>query len=435
MSLSNERPLTGNGLLALLNARVFDGHGAALHDDWTVLVQGQHIAAAGSGVIVPSHARTVDCGGRVLLPGLIDAHVHVYAQDVNLIRNETRPVTLLAQRANVMLERTLLRGFTTVRDCGGADFGLALAIEQGWLRAPRLFWCGPMLSQTGGHGDLRHPHDRENGGCGTDWSCMGGCGIIAQTVDGEVAITKAIREQMRRGASFVKFAASGGVTSVAGSVNALQFSDREVRTIVEEVERHERYCTAHCHPDSGIRRAIELGVHCIEHASMISPATARLAADRGTFIVPTIAVATVIERFGAELGYPPESLKKLVPVKTAMREGLRTLRDAGVAVGFGTDLLGPLETHQRLEFAERAAVFTPVDILRQATSINARILRQEGRLGCVAPGAFADLVLVDGNPLDDIAVLADAKIAPALILKDGAIIHTALEIHMPAARQ
>ena len=118
-----------------------------------------------------------------------------------------------------------------------------------------------------------------------------------------------------------------------------------------------------------------------------------------------------------------------------MREGLRTLRDAGVTVGFGTDLLGPLETHQRLEFAERAAVFESVDILRQATSINARILRQEGRLGCVAPGAFADLVLVDGNPLDDIAVLADAKTAPPLIVKDGAIIHTALDIQMPIARQ
>lgn len=385
---SYERPPAGDRPLALLNARVFDGHGATLHDDWTVLVQGQQIAAAGAGVIVPSDASTVECGGRVLLPGLIDAHVHVYAQDVNLIRNETRPVTLLAQRANVMLGRALMRGFTTVRDCGGADYGLALAIEQGWLRAPRLFWCGPMLSQTGGHGDLRHPHDKDSSGCTTDWSCMGGCGIIAQAVDGEVAITKAIRERMRRGASFIKFAASGGVTSVAGSVNALQFSDREVRTIVEEVERHERYCTAHCHPDVGIRRAIELGVHCIEHASMISASTAELAAERGTFIVPTIAVATAIERFGADLGYPPESLKKLVPVKAAMRESLRILRDAGVTVGFGTDLLGPLETHQRLEFAERAGVFELVDILRQATSINARILRQEGRLGCVAPGAF-----------------------------------------------
>lgn len=427
--------LLGESPLALLNARVFDGHGAELHEDWTVLVEGRQISAAGAGVIVPSHARFIDCGGRVLLPGLIDAHVHVYAHDVNLIRNETRPVSFLAQRANVMLERALMRGFTSVRDCGGADYGLALAIEQGWLRAPRLFWCGPMLSQTGGHGDLRHPHDRESGGCGTDWCCMAGCGVIAQAVDGEVAITKVIREQMRRGASFIKFAASGGVTSVAGSVNALQFNDREVRTIVEEVERHERYCTAHCHPDAGIRRAIELGVHCIEHASMISPPTADLAAERGTFIVPTIAVATVIERFGAELGYPPESLKKLVPVKAAMREGLRTLRDAGVIVGFGTDLLGPLETHQRLEFVERAAVFEPVEILRQATSINARILRQEGRLGCVAPGAFADLVLVDGNPLDDIAVLADAKTAPPLIVKDGAIIHTALDIQMPGAQQ
>ena len=200
----------GESPLALRNARVFDGYAAELHDDWTVLVEGRQISAAGAGVIVPADACSIDCGGRVLLPGLIDAHVHVYAHDVNLIRNETRPISFLAQRANVMLERTLMRGFTSVRDCGGADHGLALAIEQGWLRAPRLFWCGPMLSQTGGHGDLRHPHDRESGGCGADWSCMGGCGVIAQAVDGEVAITKTIREQLRRGASFIKFAASGG---------------------------------------------------------------------------------------------------------------------------------------------------------------------------------------------------------------------------------
>jgi imidazolonepropionase-like amidohydrolase len=415
--------MTGNAL-ALTHARVFDGETDHLHENWTVLARDGLIAAAGPHVTVPEDATVIDCAGRTLLPGLIDAHVHVYAQDVNLIRNESRPVTLLAQRAHVMLERALMRGFTTVRDCGGADYGLALAIEQGWLpRSPRLFWCGPMLSQTGGHGDLRHPHDRELAGA---WRCMGGCGVIAQAVDGEAEITRAIREQMRRGASFIKFAASGGVTSVAGSINALQFNDREVRTIVEEVERHERYCTAHCHPDAGIRRAIELGVHCIEHASMISAETAQLAAARGTFIVPTLAVATAIERYGAALGYPPESLVKLKPVKAAMRAGLQALRDAGAVVGFGTDLLGPLETHQRLEFAERAAVYSPVEILRQATSVNARILRHEGLLGCIKAGAWADMIVVDGDPLQDIRVLSDATQSPPVIVKGGVLVHHAL---------
>jgi imidazolonepropionase-like amidohydrolase len=408
--------------IAFTNARVFDGHSAELHADWTVLVDGARIVGAGAAVWTPPDARSVDCGGRTLLPGLIDAHVHVYAQDVNLIRNETQPITLLAQRANVMLRNTLMRGFTTVRDCGGADYGLALALQQGWLLGPRLYWCGPMLSQTGGHGDLRHPHERSVLSAHAAWQCLGGCGLIAQAVDGETEIARAVREQMRRGASFIKFAASGGVTSIAGSVNALQFSDREVRTIVEEVERHERYCTAHCHPDAGIARAIELGVHGIEHASMISPQTARLAAERGTHIVPTLAVATAIERYGVELGYPAESMKKVGPVKAALHAGLVALRDAGAVVGFGTDLLGPLEAHQRLEFRERAAVYTPLEILRQATSVNARILREEGRLGCIAAGAWADLIVIDGDPLADIGVLADATEAPFIVMKDGVLI-------------
>jgi imidazolonepropionase-like amidohydrolase len=405
------------------NAGVFDGHADTLHRGWTVAVDGTRIVHAGPGPANHPADKVVDCRGHTLLPGLIDAHVHVYAMDVNLIRNEQRPITLLAHRAHVMLERALMRGFTTVRDCGGADYGLALALEQGWIRGPRLFYCGTMLSQTGGHGDLRHPQDRAVEAF--KWNCGCRSGHIATTVDGEDEIRKAIRETLRRGASFIKFAASGGVTSVAGSVNTLQFSDAEVRAIVDEAGRHGVYCTAHCHPDHGIRRAIQSGVQCIEHASMIARETADLAAERGTFIVPTLAVVTAIERHGAELGYAPESLAKLGPVKAAMRGGLEHLKRAGAQVGFGTDLLGPLEQHQMLEFAERAAVFSPVEILRQATSVNARILGQEGRLGVLAAGALADLILVEGDPLGDLAVLHAGK-PPALIMKDGALVHCTL---------
>ncbi|MBL8381969.1 MAG: amidohydrolase family protein [Burkholderiales bacterium] len=411
-------------ITVLRNARVFDGTGDALAADWDVVVEGERIRACGRGAGAAGGDRVIDCAGRTLLPGLIDAHVHVYAMEVNLLRNEGRPLSLLAHRARAMLENALTRGFTTVRDCGGADFGLALALEQGWFTGPRLFFCGPMLSQTGGHGDFRLPHDRAAAAFG--WECGCRAGHIAVTVDGEDALRKAIRDILRRGASFIKFAASGGVTSVGGAIDALPFADAEIRAIVDETVRHKVYCTAHCHPDAGIRRAIELGVHCIEHATMIGPETARLAAQRGTFVVPTVAVIAAIERHGAALGYAPESLAKLAVVRPAVEAGLVNLREAGVTVGFGSDLLGPLEAHQMQEFAAREGVFTPAEILRQATSVNARILGRAGELGVIAPGALADLIVVDGDPLRDLGVLHRGP-PPALVMRGGAVVRDAMQ--------
>ena len=274
-------------ITVMIKARIFDGIDEIDAD--TVIVEDGRIREVRSGA-VPGD-RVIDCGGKRLMPGLIDAHVHVYAHDVNLVANERRPMTLLSHRAAAMLGRALRRGFTSVRDCGGADFGLWLAIENDWITAPRLFFCGRMLSQTGGHGDLRHPHEYDaHDFC---WSCgANGMGHIAVAVDGETEVRRAVRDSLRRGASFIKFAASGGVTSIAGSVQALQFSDDEITAIVDEVERAGAYCTAHVHPDPGIVRAIGLGVHCIEHASMLGAATARLAAERGPASCPLSATST-----------------------------------------------------------------------------------------------------------------------------------------------
>jgi imidazolonepropionase-like amidohydrolase len=394
------------------NASIFDGVSADIDAD-TVVIEGDMIREVGRGTKVTAD-RTIDCAGRRLMPGLIDAHVHVYAHDVNLVLNERRPMTLLSHRAAAMLGRSLRRGFTAVRDCGGADYGLWLAIEAGWITAPRLFFCGRMLSQSGGHGDFRHPH--EHGGEDFCWSCGNRAGHIALTVDGDVEVRRAVRDTLRRGASFIKFAASGGVTSIAGSVGALQFGDAEIAAIVEEVERAGAYCTAHVHPDAGIRRAIELGVHCLEHASMITPDTARLAAERGTFIVPTVAVLGAVADHGAALGYAPESLAKLGPVRAGMSAALEAMRAAEVTIGFGSDMLGPLEIHQCREFTERTTVFSPLEIMRQATSINARILGQQDRIGVIRPGAQADMLVLARDPLDDVSVLdADGSAIDVLV--------------------
>jgi len=401
-------------MIIFTNSRVFDGVQPQLRDDINVVVEGDRISQLlHRSEPLPAEAEVIDAGGRVLMPGLIDAHIHAYAADINLLTNDRKPVTLIAHHANQRLENMLARGFTTVRDCGGADVGLAMALEQGLVKGPRLIYCGKIISQTGGHGDVRSPHEHEEEGC---WTC--GCtyaGHMTITVDGVDQVRRAVRDNLRRGGSFIKFAASGGVSSTSSPLEAIQFSDDEVLAIVDEVDRFGTYCTAHIHPDNAIRRAINLGVHCIEHGTMISPETAQLAAEKGTVIVPTLSIATALLREGKALGYPEVSMAKLRKVVDVMMTGLQNMKDAGVTVGFGTDLLGNLERHQCLEFELRAQVYSPAEVLTQATSINARILGLEGELGVIAPGARADLLLLDGNPLEDISLFGRGDAVAALV--------------------
>ena len=356
------------------------------------------------------------------MPGLIDTHVHVYASQVNLSDNDSRPLTYVSQHAHKTLGRMLRRGFTTVRDCGGAEHGIAMALDDGLVVGPRLLYAGKILSQTGGHGDLRHPqrgsHDDDM--C---WTC--GCshvGHISVCVDGVDNIRRVVRENFRRGASFIKFAASGGVSSPTGSVTAMQYSDEEVSAIVDEAERHERYCTAHIHPDIAIRRAIDLGVHCIEHATLIESDTARMAAEAGTHIVPTLSIAFSLLEEGESMGLAPASLDKLKVVVEGMMKSLGYLRDAGVTLAYGTDLLGQFERHQCREFSYRSEVFSTVQLIQQATVNAARVIGMAGEVGEISPGTFADLLVVDGNPLDDISLLQNDGHNLQIIMKSGEIV-------------
>ena len=360
------------------------------------------------------------------MPGLIDAHIHAYAADVNLLKNDREPPTLVAHFAAKSLTHMLARGFTSVRDTGGADYGLKLALDRGWIRGPRLFYCEKALSQSGGHGDFR-PHHEHVHGADTCMSCgCGSVGHLAVVADGVDQVRKVVRENLRRGASFIKFTGSGGVSSTADPLDAIQYSDEEVSAIVDEVERYGVYCTAHIHPDRALKRAIKLGVHCIEHGTLIEPDTARMAADANTCIVPTMAIIAALGVEGKQLGYPPESLLKLDQVKDQAVSRMQYMKDAGVRIGFGTDLLGPLERHQCIEFSVRAAIFSPLDILRQATSVNAEILGMKGELGVIKEGALADLLVVEGDPTHDISVLAADGKNLRLIMRAGEIIRNEL---------
>lgn len=399
------------------SARVFDGESEALRDGVNVFVEGGVVREISER---PADAgdEVVECGGRVLMPGLIDAHVHVYAAGLNIVRVVQSPMSYLAHFAAQFLHSSLDRGFTTLRDVGGADIGLVLAIKDGLLeRVPRLFYGGRVISQTGGHGDFRPgDHSLETGHyCG----CSYHADQLAVIADGADAVRKAVREEFRRGATHIKIMASGGVASPTDPLDRCQYSDGEIRAAVEEADRAGFYVAAHCHPTEAVRRAVALGVRSIEHATLIDAETADFVAEKGAYAVPTMAVIMALLEEGEKLGLPPVSMEKLRRVADSALSSLEIMKRAGVKMGFGTDLLGALHVRQCSEFGLRTKVLPAIDVLRSCCVVNAELLGQTGRLGCVRAGAVADLLVVDGNPLEDIALLAAGGGRLSVIMKDG----------------
>jgi imidazolonepropionase-like amidohydrolase len=399
------------------SARIFDGESEALRDGANVFVQGGVITEI-SDRPATAGDEVVECGGRVLMPGLIDAHVHVYAAGLNIGRVAQSPMSYLAHFAAQFLHTSLDRGFTTLRDVGGADIGLASAIKDGLLdRVPRLFHGGRVISQTGGHGDFRPgDHSLDTGHyCG----CSYHADQMATIADGADAVRKAVREELRRGASHIKIMASGGVASPTDPLDRCQYSDDEIRAAVEEADRAGFYVAAHCHPKEAVRRAAALGVRSIEHATLIDRETAEYVAEKGAFAVPTMAVIVALVEEGGKLGLPPVSMEKLNRVADSALSSLEIMKQAGVKMGFGTDLLGALHVRQSSEFMLRAKVLPTIDVLRSACVVNAELLGQTGKLGCIREGAIADLLVVDGNPLEDISVLGSGGDHVVIILQEG----------------
>lgn len=398
------------------SAAVFDGDSPKLRENVNVVVSGGTICEI-SDRPPEAGAEIVECAGRVLMPGLIDAHVHVYISGLNLTRIARTPMSYLAHYAARFLQASLDRGFTTVRDVGGADVGLASAIRDGLLdRVPRLLYGGRIFSQTGGHGDAR-PGDHALDGvlcCGCSHADQ-----LAVIADGVDEVRRAVREELRRGANHIKIMASGGVASPTDPLDRCQYSEEEIRAAVEEAARAGSYVAAHCHPAESVRRAAELGVRSIEHATMIDGPTADFVAERAAFCVPTMAIIAALVEEGETLGLPPVSMDKLRRIADSALTSLEIMKRAGVKMAFGTDLLGALHVRQSSEFALRAKVLPAIDILRSACSIGAELIGQSGRLGCIREGAAADLLVVDGNPLQDIPVLAEGGARIPVIMKDG----------------
>ncbi|MDO3646584.1 metal-dependent hydrolase family protein [Nocardia mangyaensis] len=291
----------------------------------------------------------------------------------------------------------LRRGFTTVRDVGGADHGMARALREGLAPGPRLIFGGKALSQTGGHGDFRTLSDDSVPCC----QAKPDFGRIADGID---AVRHAARDEFRKGAHHLKLVVSGGVASPTDEISAVQYTYEEIRAAVVEAENHNRYVTVHAYHPRAVNQALRAGVRCVDHGNLIDDESIRLLVDNDAFLVPTITYQAM-HAVAAASGLSAGSLQKLDEVRTAAVDALEQAHGAGVNLVYGSDLLGGLQVRQLDEFTIRAQVQPNIDVIRAATSNAARLLGIDGQIGTLAPGAHADLIVLDADPVRDIAVL------------------------------
>ena len=378
-------------MLTITNATIFDGTSSDPFEG-VVTLDGDRIASVDEH---PSRdARVLDAAGRLLVPGLIDAHFHAYGISLDFFEIEASPLSYVTAKASRRLAATLARGFTTVRDVAGGDVGLQRAIDHGLLAGPRYLFTGRALSQTGGHGDGRPGH--------LAITCC--TGHMGEVVDGVDNLRVAVRERFRTGAHAIKIMASGGVVSPTDPLRVPQYSPEEIAAVCDEASRRGSYVAAHAYSPEAIHHAVGNGVRTIEHGNLLDAGAAALMAEHGAYLVPTLVTYDAMARRGAELGLAEVAQSKNAEVLEAGVGSIEIARNAGVRIGLGTDLMGDLEDDQLDEFRIRAEVESVADLLSSATSVNADIIGRPD-LGRIEAGAVADLVLLGGNPFEDPSVL------------------------------
>ena len=399
--------------IAFRNAALFDSRKGVTRRGASVLVEGERISHVGFQAVKAPDFKTFDLKGKALLPGLIDCHVHVTAVTHDILRLSAQPPSLITAQAKEVLESMLLRGFTTVRDAAGADFGLQEAIQRGLFAGPRLFIAGWPLTQTGGHADAR-PR-----GAKTMFCTCAGLGLFGAICDGVAEVRRAAREQLRNGANHLKVMAGGGIMSPNDPIEGTQYSVEEMRAICEEAENAGKYVMAHAYSPRSIERAVGAGVRSIEHGNLLDERSARAMKAAGAYLVPTLATYAALAAGAPKLGLTPEMLEKLERVKERGVDAVRRARSAGIPIAFGTDLLGHMHAFQSEEFSLRQAAMKPAEILQSATSVGAELIGQAGKLGVIAAGAAADLLVVAGDPAKDLAPLRKPEKGLLAVMKAG----------------
>jgi imidazolonepropionase-like amidohydrolase len=402
--------------LKIKTARFFDGERLHTEQPFNITVRGDRVAEV-SGQNAPQgtaeDVREIDASSLTILPGLIDAHFHPVSASFDVASIDRSHPSLRALDARRHLESALLRGFTTVRDAGGGDIGLVRANEQGLIRGPRLLMAGKALSQTGGHGDMRPADAVPLCSCGYN-------GALSAVVDGPDQMRRAVREQLRQGATQIKLFVSGGVLSPTDPLWMNQFTDEEIRAAVEEAATRRTYVMAHAHTAEAVLRCIRNGVRSIEHGTLMDRRSADAVAEAGAFVVPTLAIVDALRQDATRL--PSGAAEKLSMIADQNAESLALCAAAGVKLGFGTDLFGQLRDRQAHEFITRGRVQPAAEVIRSATCVNAELVNMSGQIGTISPGAFADIIGVAGDPFQDLRVLAEPETHLKLVIRGGEIV-------------
>jgi imidazolonepropionase-like amidohydrolase len=404
------------GITVFVNALLIDCTGKDPVDGAAVVVEGDRIAdVIPSGHVGPlkGAVETVDLTGRTLMPGLTDAHVHVCAVEVNTAeQHRVNPPSLIVAKALRRMEQALMQGFTTVRDAGGADYGLREAAATGLYPGPRMLVSGRVLSQTGGHGDKRRR---------AEWidpvdCCLGMVGLIA---DGPDEVRRAARDQLRHDVDQIKVMASGGAMSPGDELDTTQYTVEEMRAAVDEARAVGKYVLAHAYSPSAVKNALHAGVRCIEHGNLIDESGAREIKRAGAYLVPTMVTYEAIWREGKSYGVSEHQLQKINMAREGSVQGLTHAYRAGCKIGSGSDLLGDMQAQRAMELELKGQIMKPMEVLLSATRVNAEIFRMEKMIGSIEPGKYADLIAVKGNPLRDLALFQNPNNLD-LIMKGGA---------------
>ncbi|HJU09283.1 MAG TPA: amidohydrolase family protein [Candidatus Binataceae bacterium] len=388
-----------------------------LQRSYDVLVEGERIVSVSPTPISSDDTSIIELGGRTLMPGLIDAHAHITGLSLSP-RNASYSAAEIASAAADYLHNSLMDGFTSIREAGGADHNIARRLANGEIIGPRLFYSGRALTQTGGGADFRTVEE-VNEPCGEP----GPNSVMSVIADGVDEVRKAAREELRRGASQLKVFVSGGVVFPAeGHPTIYEYSLEELRAIVEEAHGRGTYVMAHVYTDEGVRRCMQAGVRSIEHANFVTEETVAMMAQNGVFLDLTF--ISLVQRIESapETGLPASVVENLSATVDKGRQVYRWAKRYGVPIALGTDLWGPEARKSQLrEFDMRRDLDHPSNIIRSATGINAELLNRDGNLGVIAPGAYADLLVVDGDPLRDLAVLTHPRRNLRLVMKAGVI--------------
>jgi imidazolonepropionase-like amidohydrolase len=406
----------------ITNVNVFEGKNEKLIEKANVLVEGNKIKQVSTKKIDAAGATVIDGGGRTLMPGFIAAHEHLIGQvPFNELTNDTR---YMAYAAVETAGTYLMKGFTSVRDAAGNTYSLKKAIDQGIIVGPRIFPSGPMISQTSGHADHRHDSE-ESALVYRAWDPMVRFGDMV-VVDGVPEVLKAVRECLRRGSSQIKIAVGGGTGSRSDPLDVVEFTPEEIRAAVQAAEDFGTYVMAHVYNSEGIRRAVDNGVKSIEHANLIDEATLRYMMEKDVWLSPQVIVYTFIPK-----AYTEDQANKHRQAYAGIDSMFTNAKKIGFTkIAFGSDIVTDPEMVKRIndEFEYRTKWFSNFEVLRQATSTTAQLLTLSGprnpypgKLGVIEEGAYADLLLINGNPLEDISVLTKPEENLSLIMKDGKI--------------